>query len=160
MKTRVFVLWSILLILIMFLQYQWLKTAVFLDATPILIFLVIRQSGVVRSLIFTFVLSLGVDVVFHSHHIKGIACLGQLPLVFLIMTLKKHVVPYQEDFFLMGLFAVFFVMDYYIFSVLSGLFGQPAELLPFWIVFYRSLVHTAIFGAIVILSIKFGGKSR
>jgi len=159
MKIRIFILWFILLMLLTFVQYRVLHSSVFLDATPILIFLVIRESGMVKSLVFTFFLSLGVDLVFQTQHLKGIACLGQLPLVFLIISIKNNVVPYQEDFFLMGLFAVFFILDYYIFGSLSGLFGQPIELFPFWVVLYRSLVHTAIFGAVILLNIKFGGKS-
>ena len=124
-----------------------------------LIFLIVRDSSAPRALTLTLILSLSLDIIFQTGRIKGLACMGQLGLVYLVTVFRKQVNPLYEDLFLLIFFALFYIVNYYFYAGLSILFGvyfdpvHPANLL------FRSLFHTALFSLLLFLQLRFERRS-
>lgn len=124
------------------------------EFSTFLTFFVIRKSNMTRALAMTFVLTLGLDFIFQAGQIKGLNTMGQLLLVYVIVNLKKHVIPQFEDVFLMGFFAIFFIANYYISLGLSTLLGVYMETVAPVLLLFFALFHTAIFGFLLALGHK------
>jgi len=157
--TRFAVLFTVLMVLTA-LQDRFLPAHLQVEFSLILIFLVIRSTPVHRALIMTFIASLAVDLVTQAALIKGLHCLGQLPLVYLIMNLRRIVVPRFSELFLMALFTLFYLLNYYIFVSLCALFGLACQQLEAPVLVYRMLIHTMLFGGALLLNLRLTGKPK
>lgn len=117
-----------------------------------LIFFIIRSSKMVRALVLTFVLSIGLDILLQAHVVKGFAALSHLLLVYIVMHLKEHVVPAFEDLFLLGFFAIFYFVNYYVQVGLGELLGVSVQSISFPVLLFLTFFHMAAFGVLLNIS--------
>ena len=75
-------------------------------------------------------------------------------MVYFMMQLKKLVIPAYSDLFLVGIFALFYIGNYYIQYWLSNLLNVYTQELTFTNLTFFALFHTVIFGLIQILIVK------
>ncbi len=120
-----------------------------------LIFLILRSSSIPLILVQTFVLSLGLDLIFQTGHFKGLAGMGQLFLVFSIIKIRRYVIPLYEDFFLIGAFGLFYVANYYINGWLSRFLGGYYEVIGTAHLIFFAALHSVFFGLLLILLTRF-----
>ncbi len=125
-----------------------------------LIFLIIRNSSMQRALLMTFVLSVGLDIIFQIGHVKGLSAMGQLVMVFFLIEARRYVIPAHTDLFLVGCFSLFYLGNYYITGWISGILGIQFQEVPLVNLLFFSLFHTVLFGVLTlaILRIKRGRK--
>ncbi len=150
-----FALGALIVILLYYAKSRLINYWTPIEFSYFLIFFIIRASSLNRALIMTFVLSLGLDLIFQSGQIKGLAAMSQLALVFLIMSVKKYLVPFYEDFFLIVFFALFCVADYCIGLGLSALFGVYYQTINAPKLLFVTLIHTIIFSLALLIAIRF-----
>ena len=146
---------SLAVILLFFAKAQLIRYWVPIEFSYFLIFFVLRSSGMVRALFFTFILSLSLDLLLQTGQIKGLGAMSQLALVYLVMNLKRHVVPAYEDLFLLGFFAFFYLTNYYMRWILSNLLGVYFPSIPFSILAFLTLFHTSLFGLLLLITLRF-----
>lgn len=120
-----------------------------------LIFFIIRSTKDVRCLVMTFILSLSLDLLLQIGQIKGLGAMGQLLLVYIILKLKRSVVPNFQDFFLLGFFAIFYICNYIINMGLSSLLGNYYPAVSFVQLLFLALFHTGFFGILLLISNRF-----
>lgn len=120
-----------------------------------LIFFIIRSSDAVRVLLMTFLLSLGLDFIVQVGEVKGLTCMSQLLLVYIVMLLKKHVIPNFEDLFLLGLFTLFYIADYYLRLFIGAVLNSPVAAVSLTVLVFHALVHTALFGGMQVVYLRF-----
>ncbi len=121
----------------------------------LLIFLILRSSRIPLILVQTFVLSLGLDLIFQTGHFKGLAGMGQLFMVFSIIKLRRYVIPIYEDYFLVGTFAFFYIANYYINGWLSRLLGGYYEVIGTAHLIFFAVLHAVVFGLLLVLLTRF-----
>ncbi|CAM2006864.1 hypothetical protein [Acanthopleuribacter pedis] len=149
--------WSgfLLVVLLTFAKSQITHFNVPLEFSYFLVFFIIRSSDTVRALLMTFTLSLGLDFIVQVGQVKGLACMSQLLLVYIVMLLKKHVIPNFEDLFLLGLFALFYLADFYLRLLIGVALNSPVPGVSPTVLVFHALVHTALFGAMQVLYLRF-----
>lgn len=125
-----------------------------------LIFFIIRSTKDVRCLAMTFILSLSLDLLLQIGQIKGLGAVGQLLLVYLILKLKRSVVPNFQDFFLLGIFAIFYITNYIISMGLSSLLGNYYPEVSFVQLLFLALFHTGFFGILLLISRRFAPRGE
>ena len=126
-----------------------------LEISFFMIFFIIRRSSAPRALLQTFLLSLGVDLILQAAQVKGLAAMSRLLVVYAIMQLKRTVVPLYEDLFLLGFFAVFFILDYLINKGISAVFGVYYPDVTAARLLFLALAHTAIMATLLMISLRF-----
>lgn len=113
-----------------------------------LIFFVIRSCSERLALVYTFFVSLGLDMILQVGLIKGIPCVAQLLLVYLIMKLKRHVVPNFQDSFLLLFFGIFYIANYFLCRAFSFSLGRevfPYPEVSIWQLLFLAFFHTCGF---------------
>ena len=144
-----------LVVLLTFSKSRLIDYWVPIEFSIYLVFFVIRSSETVRALTLTFLCSISLDFIFQAYQVKGLACMGQLLLVYAVCFLKRHVIPQFEDLFLLAFFAIFYLGNYYITLGLGSLLGLHVQrVLPVNSLFH-ALFHTAIFGLLLLAVNKF-----
>ncbi|CAM2066269.1 hypothetical protein SCOR_12885 [Sulfidibacter corallicola] len=145
----------LLVILLTFAKSKITRYGVPIEFSIFLIFFVIRSTDTVRAILMTFILSLGLDLILQTGQVKGLATMTQMLLVYVIMLLKKHVIPNYEDLFLLGLFALFYVAEYYLRLGLGKLLNTYISTISPTILVFHALFHTAIFGLLLVINLRF-----
>lgn len=158
-----FSLGFIVVILLSFLHLQFLDKWGGFEITYFMIFFILRAPDDgnrrvpirVLVLIQVFLLSFGADLVLQAAHVKGLAAMSQLTIVYVIMELKRSIVPRYEDLFLLGFFAVFYVADYVINFGLSKAFGLYHAAVPIQRLLFLTLTHTTVMALLLLASIRY-----
>ena len=120
-----------------------------------LIFMVVRSCRPIPALIYTFLLSLGLDMILQTGQIKGLGAMIQLLLVYGILHLKRNVVPAFQDLFLMGFFAIFYVTNYYINLGLCGMLDVYFPQVNLVQLLFMAFFHTGFFGLLLMIHVRF-----
>ena len=155
MSWNKFLLGFLMVVLLTYAKSRLTRYWVPIEFSFFLIFLVIRSSGIKRALIMTFTLSLGLDLILQTAQVKGLTGLGQLFLVYLVINLKRFILPVYEDLFLIVSFAIFYIANYYISWSLSELLGVYFQTIrPINLIFF-ALFHTVMFGLVLVVLIRF-----
>jgi len=160
MRWSSFALGFLIIALLHYAKSRLLNYWIPIEFSFFLIFFIIRSSGTSRALIMTFLLSLGLDILFQSAQVKGLEAMGQTALVFAIMNIKKNVAPFYEDFILIAFFALFCLANYYIGLGLSALFGVYYQSLTVPKLLFFTLVHTILFSLALMVAIRFRRNER
>ncbi|MCB1050583.1 MAG: hypothetical protein KDC71_08270 [Acidobacteria bacterium] len=158
MKGWVFALCFFAIAMLHLAQTSWLGQ-LYIDFSLIVIMLIIRSSSSTRTVLMTFIMSLGLDLIFQSNQIKGIHTMVQMLLGFAGCQIKHFVIPSFSDLILFVFFVVFYLMNYYMYGLLSELFGMPFEPISFMRVLYQDLWHTLVFGGTLYLILRYGKPS-
>ncbi len=159
MKWGSFFIGFLVVILLYFAKSQITNYWVPIEFSFFLIFFIIRSSNVGRALAQTLVLSLCMDLIFHTGQVKGLSCMGQLVLVYAVFHLKRHVTPFFEDIFLIGFFAFFYLANYYISLGLSGLFRVYYQTITPTNLLFLTLFHTTLYSLMVFVYLRFNRGS-
>lgn len=141
-----------LVVFISFAKSELFNYWVPIQFSHFLIFFIIRSSKMVRALVLTFVLSVGLDILLQAHVVKGFAALSHLLLVYIVMHLKQHVVPAFEDLFLLGFFAIFYFVNYYTQMGLGSMLGVDVQTISFPVLLFLTFFHMATFGVLLNIS--------
>lgn len=151
-----FALGFLLVTLLTYAKNQVTSYWVPIEFSYFLLFFVLRSCSERRALVFTFMLSLGLDVILQVGLIKGIACASQLFLVYLIMKFKQSVVPVYHDLFLLTFFAIFYVVNYYLTIGLSQALGSQFQYphVNFLQLMFLAFFHTAFFGLLLLIDMR------
>ena len=149
-----------LVVSLFFAKSQLIRYWVPIEFSFFLIFFIIKSSGAARALFMVFLLSLGLDMIFQTGQVKGMAAMGQLPLVYLVIKLKKNVVPAYEDLSLSIFFVIFYVSNYYIHMGLAAMFGVYFEPLTTPKLLFMALFHTAVFATLLLILVKLPRGNR
>lgn len=151
-----FVMGFLLVTLLTYAKSQITTYWVPIEFSYFLIFFILRSCSERRALVFTFLLSLGLDLVLQVGLIKGISAASQLLLIYLIMKLKQNVVPAFHDFFLLTFFAIFYVVNYYLCIGLSQVLGSPFQYPQTNLIqlLFLAFFHTAFFGLLLLIDIR------
>jgi hypothetical protein len=152
MSLTKFVLGFFLVVFLSFAKSELVDYWVPIEFSHFLIFFIIRSSTMVRALVLTFILSVGADILLQAHVIKGFAAISHLLLVYIVMHLKEHVVPAFEDLFLLGFFAIFYFVNYYIQLGLGELLGVAVQSISFPRLLFHTVFHMAAFGVLLNIS--------
>ncbi len=157
-----FALGFLLVTLLTYAKSQITNYWVPIEFSYFLIFFILRGSSETRALIFTFLLSLGLDVILQVGLIKGVSAASQLFLIYLIMKLKRNVVPAFHDFFLLTFFAIFYVVNYYLCIGLSQMLGSPFQYPQINLIqlAFLAFFHTAFFGLLLLIDIRRAAKGQ
>ena len=126
-----------------------------------LIFFIIRSSSERRALVFTFLLSLGLDMVLQVGMIKGIPCAVQLVLVYTLMKFMRRLVPNFHEMFLLVFFSVFYIANYYMCMGLSHALGHqifPYPEVGLGKLIFLAFFHTGFFGLLLLLDLRFSKR--
>ena len=143
-----------LVVSLFFAKSQLIRYWVPIEFSYFLMFFIIRSTGPARSLFMIFMLSLGLDLIFQTGQVKGMAAMSQLPLFYLIMKLKQNVVPAYEDLSLAIFFVLFYVSNYYSHMGLAAMFGVYFEPLTTSKLLFMALFHTAAFAFLLLILTK------
>jgi len=149
-----------LVVSLFFAKSQITRYWVPIEFSFFLMFFVIKYSQPVRALFMVFFLSLGLDLIFQTGQVKGMAAMGLLPLVYLILKLKKNVMPVYEDLSLCIFFVIFYVSNYYIHMGLSAMFGVYFEAISIPKLLFMALFHTAALATLFLISAKLSRGDR
>lgn len=155
MKWGIFAICSLVVVLLYFTKSQITSYWVPIEFSFFLIFFIIRSSNLTRALIQTLLLSLGLDLIFHTGQVKGLSCMGQLVLVYIVFNLKRHVTPFFEDIFLLGFFAFFYLANYFISLGLSRLFRVYFQTIAPTNLLFLALFHTTLYSLMVFIYLRF-----
>ena len=142
-------------VLLTYAKSQFTEYWVPIEFSFFLIFLIIRSSEVPRALLMTFILSISLDLIFQTEQVKGLGAIGQLLMVYLIIHAKQRLLPNYSDLVLTVSFAIFYIGNYYIYRLLAGSFDIYARPYPLVSVLFFALFHMAIFGAILVVLVRF-----
>lgn len=157
-----FALGFLLVTLLTYAKSQVTNYWVPIEFSYFLTFFILRNSSETRALIFTFLLSLGLDVILQVGLIKGISAASQLLLIYFIMKLKRNVVPAFHDFFLLTFFAIFYVVNYYLCIGLSQMLGSPFQYPQINLIqlLFLAFFHTAFFGLLLLIAIRRAARGQ
>lgn len=155
MSTRWLLLWYAVVVFVTFLQNEILDQPNFLEPSLILIVIMARTTAVRRALIATFIISVSLDLLFSVSQVKGLAAMVQLLLVYGLSLFQKHIVPRYWDVFVLVYFAIFYLLNYYGSWGLSELLGLRFDALLVTELVYRAVIHTLIFGAVLLMLLRF-----
>lgn len=153
MKISTFLIAFIIVGLLQFFQARY-AFPFQIDFSVLLIMFFIRDNATIRAMYLTFVLSVGLDLIFQTEGIKGLHALAQLPLVFFGCHLKKWVIPRFLDHLLVGYFALFYLLNYYGIGAISLGLGLEFEAVPILRVLYGACLHTLLFGVLLTILIR------
>ena len=155
-----FLLGFLLVVLLSFARSQLTPYWVPIDFSIFLIFVIIRSSDIRRALILTFILSLSLDIIFQAGQTKGLAGMGQLVIVYVIISLRRYIIPAFEDLFLVGSFAFFYLANYYIHHWLSNLFSVTHHSVSLVNLIFFTMFHTVLFGLLLIALIRINHRRQ
>lgn len=79
----------------------------------------------------------------------------QMALVYCMAMLHKHIVPRYWDLFVLLYFALFYFLNYYGTWGLSVALGLRFDVMNGIELLYRGVIHTLIFGAILMVMLRF-----
>lgn len=119
-----------------------------------LIFLILQESKLGRAMLLIVLLSLGLDILFQGSHIKGLAAMSTLFLIFGIMKLKRFVVSAYHDLFLVCFFAFFYIAQYYMNRSMCHMFGVHTVSIGLPRLLILDVLHTGIFGLLLTVQAK------
>jgi len=158
MKWSRFFLGVVAVVLLSYGKSQITQYWVPMEFSFFLIFFVVRVSSMQRALLMTFLLSVGLDIIFQIGQIKGLSAMGQLGMVFLLIEARRYVIPNYSDLFLVGSFSLFYLGNYYISSWISSALSVTFQEIPFINLLFFALFHTVIFGLLTLLHLKIQGR--
>ncbi len=142
----------------MFTQERFFPDYSFIEPTLIACFLILRSSSRRKILLMTFIFSMCLDFLCLGSQIKGVTTLSVLPLVYLGTLLKEYILPAFSDMALFVYFIACFLLNYFMVRWLFGAFGASVPEQSFLLVLFQVLVHTDIFGGVLIFLSRFKGK--
>jgi hypothetical protein len=156
MNALAFTCWACLVFLLHFAQTNMFRGEIPLDCSLLLIAMALRRNSLSRALIYAFLLSFSLDLVFLTQHIKGLSCMALLPLVYLGGQIRQLMIPAFVELSLFLYFILFFLLYHAIRIGLGSLLGLPIEPVPFMRLVYLDLWHTLAFGAVLLLTLRYG----
>jgi hypothetical protein len=148
-------IWFLVVVLATYAKSQITLYWVPIEFSFFLIFFVLRQSSMNRALMMVMILSLGLDIIFQTGQIKGLSAMGQLVMAYALVKIRDTVIPSYSDLIFTGAFAIFYIGNYYITMLLSGLFGVYHKNTPPVNVIFFAFVHMMIFGVMLVIALKF-----
>lgn len=145
-----------LVFILHFAQASLFQGKIPIDCSLILALMVLRQTPLPRSLAYSFLLSLALDLVFLTQQVKGLNCMAILPLVYLGGQIRHLVIPAYAELAMFLYFILFFFLHYAVKAGLCALLGLPFQTIPFRNLLYWDLWHTLILGALLALTLRYG----
>jgi len=154
--------WFFILLLIscvyIYSQERFFPDYSFLDPTLIACFLILRSQSSRKTLLMVFIFTITIDLICLGSQIKGITTLAILPLIYFGISIKAYILPLFSDLALFVFFFFGYLVNYFTIKWLFDVFGQSVPVIPLAFVGFQLLVHSAIFGGILIFLGRLKGK--
>ncbi len=160
MKSRWILIYFVIVIAITFVQHKFTAGNHFLEPSLILLVLIARTSPVTQAIFWTIAISVSLDLVFAAGQVKGLGAMVQMALVYIMAHFKKHIIPSHWDLFVLFFFALFYLLNYYGTWGLSELLGLSFDTMSWVELVYRAVIHTLMFGAVLLMVLRFSKDTK
>lgn len=145
----------ILIFLSVFFSYSLDAFKPGFDSVVIGCFLILKYEKPSRVLLAVFLFTLIVDFACMGSLFKGASTLALLPIMYLGILLKDHILPSFSDFFLVSFFFCGYIVYFFLIRWLYALFGVNISSVPAIFLAYRVLIQMAVFGMLLIITGRF-----